>query len=286
MKTNIFVLCGGKSVEHEVSLTSASAIINAIDRDKYNVYPVFITKDGVWCSHGILEKEIESPQDLILETDSTVAESLVDFLTNYLKKDERNVVFPALHGPNGEDGTVQGLLEILDIPYIGNEVLSSAVGMDKVMMKDIFARYDIPQAKYTYLWLHNWKDDRDKFIGEIERSIGYPCFVKPSKGGSSVGINRAENRDELIKALDIAFMYDVKAVVEEEIIGREMQISVVGNNYPQASVAGEFIMERRFFDYNAKYIDGKLIPVIPARLTEDLSNEMRETAVRVFKLLN
>ncbi|NLV88533.1 MAG: D-alanine--D-alanine ligase [Tissierellia bacterium] len=286
MKTNIFVLCGGKSVEHEVSLTSASAIINAIDRDKYNVYPVFITKDGVWCSHGILEKEIESPQDLILETDSTVAESLVDFLTNYLKKDERNVVFPALHGPNGEDGTVQGLLEILDIPYIGNEVLSSAVGMDKVMMKDIFARYDIPQAKYTYLWLHNWKDDRDKFIGEIERSIGYPCFVKPSKGGSSVGINRAENRDELIKALDIAFMYDVKAVVEEEIIGREMQISVVGNNYPQASVAGEFIMERRFFDYNAKYIDGKLIPVIPARLTEELSNEMRETAVRVFKLLN
>ncbi|NLK44532.1 MAG: D-alanine--D-alanine ligase [Tissierellia bacterium] len=286
MKANIFVLCGGKSVEHEVSLTSASAIINAIDKEKYNVYPVFITKDGVWCNHGLLEKEIESPDDLKITSDYTVSESLVDFLTNYLKKDERNIVFPALHGPNGEDGTVQGLLEILDIPYIGNEVLSSAVGMDKVMMKDIFTRYDIPQAKYTYLWLHNWQDDRNGSIEEIENSIGYPCFVKPSKGGSSVGINRAENREELIEALDIAFKYDVKTVIEEEIIGREMQISVVGNNYPQASVAGEFIMERRFFDYNAKYVDGKLIPVIPARLTEELSNEMRETAVRVFKLLN
>lgn len=286
MKSNIFVLCGGKSVEHEVSLTSASAIINAIDKEKYNVYPVFISKDGVWCNHGLLNKEIESPDELKLDSSSTVAESLVDFLTNYLKKDEMNIVFPALHGPNGEDGTVQGLLEILDIPYVGNEVLSSAVGMDKVMMKDLFARYNIPQGKYTYLWLHNWKDSRDRSIEEIEKAISYPYFVKPSRGGSSIGINRAENREELIEALDIAFKYDVKVVVEEEIIGREMQISVVGNNYPQASVAGEFIMERRFFDYNAKYIDGKLIPVIPARLTEELSNEMRETAVKVFKLLN
>jgi len=286
MKTNIFVLCGGKSVEHEVSLTSAMAIINAIDKDKYNVYPIFISKDGVWCNHDLLEKQILSPDELKLETNSTIAESVVDFLTNYLKKDEKNLVFPALHGPNGEDGTIQGLLEILDIPYVGNEVLSSAVGMDKVMMKDIFAKYNIPQAKYTYLWLHNWKDERDKSIEDIENSIGYPCFVKPSKGGSSVGVNRAENRDELIKAIDTAFLYDVKVVVEEEIIGREMQISVVGNDYPQASVVGEFIMEKRFMDYNAKYLDGKLIPVIPARLTEELSCEMRNTAVKVFKILN
>jgi len=286
MRANIFVLCGGKSVEHEVSLTSAMAIINAIDKEKYNVYPVYITKSGVWCNHGLIKKQIESPNELILESNATIAESLVDFLSNYLKKDEKNVIFPALHGPNGEDGTIQGLLEVLDVPYVGNEVLSSAIGMDKVAMKDIFARYNIPQAKYTYLWLHNWKDNRDSMIANIEKVIGYPCFVKPSKGGSSIGVSRAENREELIDALNLAFKYDVKAVVEEEIIGREMQISVVGNDYPQVSVVGEFIMERRFMDYNAKYIDGKLIPVIPARLTEDLSWQMRETALKVFKILN
>lgn len=286
MKTNIYVLCGGKSVEHDISLRSASAIINAIDREKYNVYPIYITNDGVWCDLGLLEGKINSPDELRRTSSSTVAFSIGEFLTNVLKKDEKNLVIPALHGPNGEDGTIQGLLELLDIPYVGNEVLSSSVAMDKAMTKDLFSKYNIPQVKYASFRLHSWKENEEDCYDLVEKEIGYPCYVKPSNGGSSVGISRAENREELKTSFKEAFLYDRKIIVEEEVVAREMQISVVGNNHPKASVPGEFIMERSFFDYNAKYIDGKLIPVIPARLTPEISDKVRETAVKAFKILN
>lgn len=286
MKTNIYVLCGGKSVEHEVSLKSASAIINAIDRDKYNVYPIYITNEGIWCNLGLLEEKINSPDELRRDSTYTVASSIGEFLTKVLKDNEKNLVIPALHGPNGEDGTIQGLLELLDIPYVGNEVLSSAVAMDKSVTKDLFAKYNIPQVKYSSFRLHNWKDNEDECYNLVEDEVGYPCYVKPSNGGSSVGINRAENREELKASFKEAFLYDRKIIVEEEAIAREMQISVVGNNNPKASVPGEFIMERSFFDYNAKYIDGKLIPVIPANLTPEVTLKVRETAERAFRILN
>ncbi|MBU5438785.1 D-alanine--D-alanine ligase [Tissierella sp. MSJ-40] len=286
MKTNIFVIYGGKSVEHEVSLHSASAIMNAVNKEKYNIYPIYITKEGIWYSLGLLKDDIGDIEQLKKTSSSTIPSSIGDFLTNYLKHDEKNIVFPALHGTNGEDGTIQGLLELLDIPYVGNEVLSSALGMDKVIMKDLFTKENIPQGKYMSLRFHTWKDNSEESLEKIEMTIGYPCFVKPARSGSSVGISRCENKDELKKGLQEAFLYDNKTVIEEEIIGREMQISVVGNDYPKASVVGEFIMERRFMDYNAKYLDGKLIPVIPARLLKNLSDAMRETAIKTFKILN
>lgn len=285
MKTNIYVLCGGKSVEHDISLRSASAIINAIDRNKYNVYPIYITNDGCWCNIGIWEDKIQSPDELRRETNLNIPDSISEFL-KLINTNEKNLVIPALHGTNGEDGTVQGFLEMLDIPYVGNEVLSSSVAMDKAVTKDLLSTFNIPQVDYTVARIHTWKENPDKVLNHIEETIGYPCYVKPSNGGSSVGINKASNYDELVSAMKEAFLYDVKVLIEKEAVAREMQISVVGNNDPKASLPGEFIMERSFFDYNAKYIDGKLIPVIPARLTDEVTQLVRDTAEKVFKILN
>ena len=286
MKTDIYVVYGGKSVEHDASLLSAFSVINSLDRSKFNVYPVYITRSGVWCELGRLDMKLENIEQLQLSSSATVAESIGEFISKNFKENKKSIVFPVLHGTNGEDGTIQGLLEMLNIPYVGNGVLSSAVGIDKVMMKDIFSLGNIPQAKYTSIKLHDWKTNEVKAYKQIEDSIGYPCFVKPAKLGSSVGINRCKNAAQLREAVNEAFLYDSKVIIEEEIIGREMQIAVVGNDYPSASVVGEYIQERQFMDYAAKYIDGKLIPVIPARITEEMSKAMRETAIQAFKLLN
>ena len=286
MRTNIFVLCGGKSVEHEVSLKSASAILNALDKVKYNVYPIFITKEGKWCNLGLLEKQINNVGELEVISNESVSNSIGEFLINDLKDEEPNVIFPALHGKNGEDGTIQGLLELLNVPYVGNEVLSSAVAMDKIVMKELFEIHNIPQVKYLPFTISDWKNDENKSYENVEKELTYPCYVKPANSGSSIGISRAENRAELEEAFKEAFRYDLKIVVENEAVAREMQVSVVGNDDPKASVPGEFIMERPFFDYNAKYIEGKLIPVVPARLDAEVSDRVREMAVKSFKALN
>lgn len=286
MKKNIYVLYGGKSVEHEVSLLTAFSVIKSLSKEKYNIYPVYITTDGVWCSLGLLEDEINDVSELRTMSSNTVVKSMVEFLLKYYKEGEKNVIFPALHGTNGEDGTIQGLLEVLNVPYVGNGVLSSAVGIDKVIMKDLFSKADIPQVKYIPFLIHEWKNKAELVIEKIENSIGYPCFVKPANLGSSVGISRCDSPDQLRDGINDAFLYDNKIVVEEEVLGREMQISVIGNDYPESSVVGEFIQERNFMDYDAKYLDGKLIQVIPARLPSDISKKMREVALDAFKVLN
>ncbi|NLJ78172.1 MAG: D-alanine--D-alanine ligase [Tissierellia bacterium] len=286
MNINVYVLCGGESVEHEVSLKSASAIINSLDRKRYNVYPIYITKTGIWCNLGLWNKAIEDPEELISESSDSVVDSIGKFLIHDYRKDEQNIVIPALHGTRGEDGTIQGFLELMDIPYVGNEVLSSAAGMDKAIMHDLFEKHDIPQTKYVSIRLHRWKEDEIAIYSWVEEKLAYPLYVKPANLGSSVGINRVENREELEEAFKEAFLYDVKIVVEEEVVAREMQVSVIGNEYPKASLPGEFIMERPFFDYDAKYIDNKIIPVVPARLEPDTMDRVREIAVKAFKVLN
>ena len=284
MKKNIYVLCGGKSVEHEVSLKSSSAIINSIDRKKYNVYPIYITYDGVWCNLGLWQDKIEKPEELKNPCEGTIYRSIGNFLTEELK--ENSIVFPALHGPNGEDGTIQGMLEILNIPYVGNEVLSSALAMDKSITKDILAKHNIPQVKHLSFTQYEWELNREDILKKTDTNLYYPMYIKPARGGSSVGISRAENIDDLEKAIVEAFLYDRKIVIEEEALAREMQISVVGNDNPKASLPGEFIMDRPFFDYNAKYIDNKVIPVIPAKLTDEVTELVREIAVKTFKVLD
>lgn len=286
MKTNIYVVYGGKSVEHDASLSSAFSVINSLDKVKHNVYPIYITRDGVWCDLGRLKGNLTDIKDLQTSSSASVTASLAEFISKNFRKNDKSIVFPVLHGTNGEDGTIQGLFEILNIPYVGNGVLSSAVGIDKVMMKDIFSLGNIPQVKYTSINLHTWKMEEEQAYRQIEDMVDYPCFIKPAKLGSSVGINRCKNREQLKEAIREAFLYDSKVIIEEEIIGREMQIAVIGNDCPKASVVGEYIQERQFMDYAAKYIDGKLVPVIPARLSIEVSEAMKETAIQAFKLLN
>lgn len=285
---NVYVLYGGKSGEHEVSLQSAMAVINGIDKQKYVVHPVYITQEGVWNVGepiGIKTIIIDKAQ-LKLCGKVSVFGSLGTFLLESIKENDESIVFPVLHGPNGEDGTVQGMLEVMNIPYVGNGVLASALGMDKAVAKTLLAKENIPQAEYTILKLVEWQEDKEAACIALEKSMGYPCFVKPARLGSSIGISRCKDRAELETAIEEAFCYDHKLVIEKELQGREMQIAVLGNDRPQSSVVGEFMMERPFMDYNAKYVEGKLVPVIPARLSEETSLAMRETALKVFRLLN
>lgn len=284
MKTNVYVLAGGKSTEHEISLISATAIANSMDREKYEVFGIYITPDGVWVDCGKLEKTIESPEEWKRSSSATPGESIGEFFKRF-NYHEKSIVLPALHGTNGEDGKIQGLFEAADIPYTGNGVLSSAVGMDKSVMKDLFARAGIDQAKYLYFTRYDYENHPSEVLERVEREIPYPVFVKPSNNGSSVGISRAEDRKGLEQSIALALKYDRIVLVEEEIRGREIQISVLGNDEPKASVPGEFIMERPFFDYEAKYIEKKIIPVVPARMTDETMAKMRETAVFAYKTL-
>lgn len=285
MKYNIFVLAGGKSIEHEISLKSASAIINAIDKDKYNVYPVFINHQGVWNVLDLCEEKIEKPEDLAIESKDTVAISMANFLSRVNSVDNP-IVFPALHGQNGEDGTIQGFLEMVNIPYVGCGVLSSAIAMDKVVARDLFSHHGLPQTKYTWGTEYEWLEDRDRFIEKIENKITYPMYVKPANAGSSVGISKVDSSHDLPEAIELALNYDNKIIIEREVIGREMNVAVIGNEEPLASVVGEFIQERAFLDYEAKYIEGKIVQVVPAKLDEETTENVRDLAIDVYHALN
>ncbi len=285
MKYNIFVLCGGKSVEHEVSLKSATAVINSINREKFNVYPVYIDRGGVWHMHEMSKETIQEPSDLILESDLDIYESLSRFVA-FLSQLDNKLVFPALHGKNGEDGTMQGFLEILNLPYVGCGVLSSSLAMDKAVTRDLFKTHGLPQANYTYFEKYQWLENKEAIIEDIVENIGLPVYIKPSNSGSSVGINRVENPGDLEEYINISFKYDTKVLVEEELVAREMQVSVIGNKQPMVSFPGEFIMERPFFDYEAKYIDNSIIPVVPANLTPDTSDRVRQLALDTYRVLN
>lgn len=246
-KLKIGVLFGGKSAEHEVSLQSAKNVINAFDKTKYQIIPLKINKDGK-----------------------------LDF--NKLKKFD--VVFPVMHGPFGEDGSMQGLLKLAGVPFIGPSVLGSAIGMDKDVMKRLFRDAGIPIGKFIAL-----NAGEKKTFNEIKKTLGLPVFVKPANLGSSVGISKVKNEKEWEAAIKSAFQYDTKIVVEENIIGKEIECSVLGNENPVASLPGEIIANQEFYSYNAKYIDAGYEVVIPAKISEKKVKEIQEMAIKVFKIL-
>ncbi len=284
MKTNMYVLYGGRSVEHEISIISATAVLNAVDKDTYNVYPVFITKEGKWCPFGKLDSDVKE-EDLELSSDMSVTQSMGAFISS-IDLDQSNLVFPVLHGNNGEDGTIQGLLELIDLPYIGNEVLASALCMDKVMTSDILKAHNIPQANYTSVRKHLWDQDLDSSIDRVLERVKLPVFVKPANAGSSVGISKASTRQELVESVKLAFTYDVKLLIQEEVVGKEVETCIIGNNSPLASFSGELEMEDAFYDYEAKYIKKAAIPVIPALLDEATSKKVREIALKTYRVLD
>lgn len=282
---NLYVLYGGRSIEHEISIISATSVLNSVDKSKYRVYPVFITKEGQWCSFGKLDKEINEDTNLELSTDKSISESMGDFISS-IDMNEKNLVFPVLHGNNGEDGTIQGLLELLDIPYVGNEVLSSALCMDKVAASDILFAHGIPQANYTSIRKHEWESDQEATLDYVLGKVTLPVFVKPANAGSSVGITRASSPQELVESIELALIYDVRLLIQEEVVGKEVETCIIGNNYPKASLSGELEMEDAFYDYEAKYIKKAALPIIPAKLDQDTSLKVREIALEAYRILD
>ena len=283
MKKKIGLLYGGKSAEHEVSLSTAKAVTQALDYEQYEVHPIFITLDGEWLTGPQLMAPVETIEQLQL-TSNNKANNITEFIEAHNKL-QFDVIFPLLHGTNGEDGTVQGLLEVLNLPYVGNGVLASSAGMDKVVMKQLFEIAGLAQTPYAYFIRSEWEKDRDAILAKCD-NLQAPLFVKPANLGSSVGISKATNRDELIAAIELALQYDRKIIVEQGIIGREIEMGVLGNDEPQTSVVGEIKPVTDFYDYDSKYKDGSTALVIPAEVSETVVATMSDMAKRAFKILD
>ncbi|WP_028610753.1 D-alanine--D-alanine ligase family protein [Paenibacillus harenae] len=286
MRIKLFVLYGGKSVEHEVSLKTALTVIQSIDASKFEVIPIYITREGLWCSPVKLSRPALQISNLIVEPGLTsAAQSIGDVLVNQLSAEGKKVVLPLLHGSNGEDGTVQGLLELLNIPYVGNGVLSSALTLDKAVSKQVLAEAGIRQTEYRIFRLEQWLDDETGVLDQVQEELGFPCYVKPASLGSSIGISRCGNSRQLAKGMKEAYRYDNKIVIEREVAGREIQVAVMGNEKPLVSLPGEFIHDHIFFDFESKYLDKQLAMSIPAQIPENFIEEIRRTALRAYQTL-
>ena len=290
-KIKVGLLFGGCSGEHEVSINSARAIARALQEgsnaDKYDILPTYIQKDGRWRASDIAQKVLESGKPALPEAKDTSSELTTSssLWQTPSQAGEIDVWFPILHGPNGEDGTIQGLLKLMQVPFVGSGVLGSAMGMDKIAMKMAFASAGLPQVKYkTVTRSQVWSNPCvfPKLCDEIEEEIGYPCFIKPANLGSSVGISKARSRSELETGLDNAASYDRRLIVEAGVEARELECAVLGNDLPKASVVGEISFEGDFYDYEIKYTEGLANLLIPAPVGEAIAYKIREMAVEAF----
>lgn len=293
-KIRVGVLFGGRSAEHEVSLVSATSIINALDKKKYEVIPIGITKEGKWLSSPDALELLKDGKNL-----NNISEQLLIPNPEYKGLVELNrrsgvrgqksidVIFPVLHGTFGEDGTVQGLFELSGIAYVGAGVLGSSAGMDKIVTKQLCERAGISVTPYVWFMKKNFQKNKKSIIFDIEKKLRYPCFVKPANLGSSVGISKVHHRKELIEGIKVAMQYDRRILVEQGIENaREIEVSVLGNDEPIASVPGEIISSNEFYDYDAKYVDGKSEVIIPAQLPQSVTKQVQECAIRGFKAID
>ncbi|WP_088891475.1 D-alanine--D-alanine ligase family protein [Leptolyngbya ohadii] len=284
------LLFGGRSGEHEVSIRSAQSIARALatppNSDKYQLLPFYIQKDGCWQSGEIAQQVLDSGVPLSTEDQNGDRAKLWNLPAEAATVD---VWFPILHGPNGEDGTVQGLLKLMQVPFVGSGVLASSVGMDKIAMKSVFAQADLPQVRYeTVTRSEVWSNPCvfPKLCDRIEASLGYPCFVKPANLGSSVGIAKVRTRSELENALDNAASYDRRIIVEAGVTAREIECAVLGNDQPKASVLGEITFSSDFYDYETKYTPGLSSHIIPAPLPADITARIQEMAIQAFQAID
>jgi len=298
-KIKVGVIFGGRSGEHEVSIVSAQSVIQALDKKKYEVIPIGITKKGEWIAGslamGYIKEGIKKlPFKSLLPPDPTekrlvkVKEknSVLAIAANseFTKLD---VVIPIVHGTYGEDGCLQGFLELTNIPYVGCGVLGSAVGMDKIVQKQLFEQAGLPIVKYDYFFSSHWRKNKNKIIKRLESKLKYPMFAKPANTGSSVGVGKCHNRQELIAGINDAARYDRKVIVEQGIENiLEVEVAVLGNDNPKASVPGEIVPSNEFYDYDAKYVDGKSQAIIPANLPPKIIAEIRQLAIKAFNILD
>ena len=288
MHYRVGVLFGGRSSEHEVSLASARNVMEALRQAGHEVVPIGITPEGRWLpqpdawvrlsarAQGALPAPVGEPTAALLPV--AAAEQSLGIV---------DVIFPVLHGPYGEDGTVQGLLEMANVPYVGSGVLASAVAMDKAVARQLFAQHGLPQVRYRTVMRRRWQTAKDVVVAEIEADLSYPLFVKPANMGSSVGVSKARSREQLVAALDVAAHFDRKLLVEEAVPhAREIEVSVLGNEAPVASIAGEIIPANEFYDYNAKYENEGSRLLIPAPIDDVMMAAVRDYAVRAFQALD
>ena len=291
-KLKLGVVFGGVSSEHDVSIVSGTSVIKNLDKEKYEILPIYISKDGKWY---IYTKQIEKIDVLTIGEEIKEIEQIEN-----LEETLRNLdaVFPVLHGLGGEDGSIQGVFEMFGVPYVGCGILASTVGMDKVYTKIIFEKANIKQAKYEYIRKYNEnyiyvdKEFNEKILSLeevsklIDKNLEYPMFVKPSNSGSSVGINKAHNIEELKESIEYASQYDKKILVEQEITGKEVECAVLGNEDVISSCVGEIKPAEEFYSFDAKYKNSESKVLIPADLPKEMSNEIRKLAIKAFKAID
>ena len=291
-KLSVCILFGGISPEHEVSLRSAESVLNNIDKEKYNIFPVGITKEGDWILFGGEDYSMlpngswkNHPDNRRAAISPVRGQGLLSFEGDCVVRERIDVVFPVLHGENGEDGAMQGLLQMAGIPYVGPHVAASAVAMDKTLTKLVVDHAGVPQAAWKLVRRNELRNHMENTLTALENRFSYPMFVKPAGTGSSVGVSKAADRDALRKALEFAAKYDDKILVEEFIHGREIEVAVMGNENPVASIAGEIDSGADFYDYDAKYVTDTSVAYIPARIPEDVEEIVRDAAVKVYSAI-
>ena len=300
------VVFGGRSGEHEVSLASAASVIAALERGGHRVVPLGIARDGRWIVGGDPLRALANQARVSLSNDDTgsVKKALADRAEAQAAGDTAlvriepagglpaglsqglDVVVIMLHGPYGEDGTIQGLFELADLPYVGAGVLASAVGMDKVTMKAVFQAYGLPIVEHVVVTRHEWRSAPDRFAARVAATVGFPCFVKPSNLGSSVGISKASEAGALAAAVDLAARYDRKILVERAVRGREIEVSVLGNDEPIASLPGEIGYDAEWYDYSTKYLEGQSRLTVPAPVSPEITRRIRELAIAAFRAVD
>lgn len=305
-KIKVGVVFGGRSGEHEVSVRSAKTVIEQINKEKYEVYPIAISKNGNWLNpHESLKLLAAETREVLSDNLKNYSQNSIAFIgdTNYQGLTELNsdsesgneltkldVVFPVLHGTYGEDGTVQGLFEMADIPYVGCGVLASSCGMDKVVMKTLFRDANLPICKYVWFLRSEWENNGDAVVRQVESKLGFPCFVKPANLGSSVGVSRAVDAESLREAIKTAAEYDRKIIVEEGLDMREIECAVIGNEQPQASLPGEYLIKdesKKFLDYTEKYTGtGNNEFVVPSPVSGELAQKIRQLSITAFKAID
>jgi D-alanine-D-alanine ligase len=291
-RIRLAILYGGRSAEHQVSVVSARSVMEALDPERFEVVPIAITRDGAWLLPDRSPLELAAADGTLPEVEPAGTEIAL--------RPERgsslsgtgpgvgriDVVFPILHGPFGEDGTVQGLFELADLPYVGSGVLASALAMDKAMAKVVLAQAGLPQAPYVVVAERDWRADAEAVAAEVAGRLAYPVFTKPARLGSSIGITKVKTPDGLAAGLAAAFAHDAKALVEQGVAARELECGVLGNDAPEASVVGEVIPSHEFYDFEAKYLDDALKLEIPAQVPAPVRDRVRELSLRAFRALD
>ena len=291
-KLNVCVLFGGMSPEHAVSLRSAEFVLNCMDPEKYNIFPVGITQNGQWILYKGNDysdlpsgRWLENPNNCVAAISPVRGQGLLCFDADKVTQTPIDVVFPVLHGENGEDGAMQGLLKIAGIPYVGPHVAESAVAMDKTLTKLVVDQAGIPQADWVSVKNSELGGRMEEILNTVEEKFSYPVFVKPAGTGSSVGVSKAKDRQALQQALIAAGSFDEKILVEECIVGREVEVAVMGNESPVVSVCGEIDSGADFYDYDAKYVTDTSVAYIPARISEETAEQVREFAAKAYKAI-